>query len=102
MKKIAYATASLTMMPAFAMAYSWNGGPCDFGMHGYSGYGGGIVMWILTIAVLGFLVFFGIRMYKNQQGAGVAGDDPMKVLKTRYAKGEITREEFESMKKDIQ
>jgi putative membrane protein len=101
MKKIAYITGFLTALPAFAMAYPWSGGPCGFGMHGYFGYGGGIVMWVLTIAVLAFLVFSGIKMFRNQAGANAAGDDPLKVLKTRYAKGEITKEQFESMKKDI-
>ncbi|MBN2159599.1 MAG: SHOCT domain-containing protein [Spirochaetes bacterium] len=70
-------------------------------MHRYFGYGG-IIMWVLTIAVLGLLVFFGVRLYKNQLGFGAAGNDPLDVLKTRYANGEITREQFESMKKDIQ
>jgi hypothetical protein len=30
--------------------------------------------------------------------AGLQSDDPMKVLKLRYARGEITKEEFEEMK----
>ena len=29
-------------------------------------------------------------------------DEPLKALKLRYAKGEITKEEFEQMKKDIE
>lgn len=101
MKKIAYITGSLTALPSLAMAQYWGGGPCDFGMHRYFGYGGGIIMWVLTIVVLGFLVFFGIRMFKSQSGAGAAREDPLTILKTRYAKGEITREQYESMKKDI-
>ena len=31
-----------------------------------------------------------------------ADDTPLAILKTRYARGEISREEFERMKKDIQ
>ncbi len=29
-------------------------------------------------------------------------DDPLEILKTRYAKGKITKEEFEEMKKDLE
>jgi len=29
-------------------------------------------------------------------------EDSMKILKSRYAKGEITKEEFEQMKKDLE
>ena len=29
-------------------------------------------------------------------------DDPLKILKTRYAKGEITKEEYDEMKKDLE
>ena len=30
-----------------------------------------------------------------------SGSDAMEILKARYARGEISREEFESMKKDL-
>ncbi len=29
-------------------------------------------------------------------------DDPLKILKTRYAKGEITKEEYDEMKKELE
>lgn len=32
----------------------------------------------------------------------VQSDDPITILKTRYAKGEITKEEFEEMKKNLE
>lgn len=34
-------------------------------------------------------------------GPNIPGDSPQDILKARYAKGEIGREEFERMKKEI-
>jgi uncharacterized membrane protein len=34
-------------------------------------------------------------------GRGVAPDDPVGILKSRYARGEIGREEYERMKREI-
>lgn len=77
-------------------------------MYGYYGYGGFspshfffgpvmmIVFWSLVIwAVVAFL--------KRNPGSHKNGHErPLDILKERYAKGEITKEQFESMKKDIQ
>lgn len=37
----------------------------------------------------------------GEPGSSVASESPLDILKERYAKGEITKEEFEKMKKDI-
>lgn len=45
-----------------------------------------------------------IKNYKNNSGKlepQIDVDSPLKILKTRYARGEITKEEFEQMKKDL-
>lgn len=75
-------------------------------------WGGG--MWIFPIiglVVFLFVIYFVFtRVFTGgshfcgggEQGAGSPGQQtPLDILKTRYAKGEITREEFERMKKDI-
>jgi len=72
--------------------YGWGAG----NMMGW--FGGGIVMivfWALFIA----LIVWVVREIgdKNSRSSSNALD----ILKERYAKGEISKEEFESKKKDI-
>ena len=66
---------------------------------GHMGMGGWFLMaflWAATIA--GALLLF--------RSVGTAGKDeqstPLDILKARYARGEITREEFDRMRKDIE
>ena len=41
------------------------------------------------------------RVIEQSKNKKQDSDDPLKIIKLRYAKGEITREEFEQMKKDL-
>ncbi len=67
------------------------------GPWGMMGGCGGIFMWILSIAVIILLIFLIIRWARP---AGT-GEGPLDILKRRYAKGEITKDEFEQKKKDL-
>ena len=62
-------------------------------MHGFGGVFM-ILFWILLIVVVIFLV------KKSLSGPG-GGESAEDILKKRYARGEISKEEFERMKKDI-
>ena len=70
-------------------------------MHEYGLFGGGwmmIVWWILIIAV----IVIGIRFFINvTNGRSDQSDTPLDVLKKRYARGEIDKEEFEKRKKEL-
>ncbi len=59
----------------------------------------GIIFWIIVIYVF-------IMILKNSGLHGGKRDkherDPIDILKERYAKGEIDKEKFESMKKDLE
>jgi putative membrane protein len=66
-------------------------------MHGY-GYGG-YLFWFLIIVLAALAFFLIFRQHPGRSGQG--GEAALDILKKRYARGEISKEEFESMKKDI-
>ena len=55
-----------------------------------------IVFWAIVIALVVWLI---VRLVRS--GQYTASQSPLDIAKTRYAKGEITREEFEQLKKDL-
>jgi putative membrane protein len=57
-----------------------------------------LLLWILIILGIVFLVKTILRAEKK----GAAGETALDILKKRYAGGEISKEEFEEKKKDIQ
>lgn len=79
--------------------FPWLGG---YGMMGFGGLFSIVwmVIWVLFLVGIGYLVFYVI---KNIFGTNkvVSDDQAIELLKLRYAKGEISKEEFERMKKDI-
>ena len=61
-----------------------------------------ITFWGLIIVGLVLLIRWLIQNTSGKRQLGVrTGSNAMDILKERYAKGEISRDEFESMKKDI-
>ena len=58
--------------------------------------------WGLIIVGLVLLIRWLIQNTSSKAHSGVnTGSKAMDILKGRYARGEINRDEFESMKKDI-
>ena len=83
-------------------------------MWGMPGCCGGVWGWfwmlLLLVLFVGIAVYL-LRFFANLLGGGGqtrtpppsgSRDDPLRILKERYARGEITREEFEQMKRDIE
>lgn len=88
------------MMPGGGMM-GWGG------WGGYGGYGMGIVgglfmllFWGLIIVGLVLVVRWLWDHGRTGTGAGT-GDPPLEILKRRYARGEISKEEFDRMKQDL-
>ena len=87
---------------AFSQVRGYEGG---HGMMGW-GYGwgwfGGVLMLIFWAAIIMAIVAL-IRWFWGAAGQGKTGneDAPFEILKRRYARGEINKEEFEQKKRDL-
>lgn len=71
----------------------------DYTMHGMSCGWSWIFMgfwWVFLIAV----VVFGVQLARKKNGM-LQSKTPLDIIKERYARGEISKQEFEDMKKDI-
>ena len=90
------------------------------GYGGYGGYGGmmggygpqgfgfnpigtiiSLVFWALIIGGIVLLVVWLARNAGRASFGASAGDAPLDILKARYAKGEITKEQFDAIKRDL-
>jgi putative membrane protein len=65
------------------------------------GYGGGIFMMFLFAIVIGLIIYFIITNTKSNRYTGGFSETSLEIIKERFAKGEITEEEFEKMKKAL-
>lgn len=59
-------------------------------------------MWLLFLAIIGALAYF---LFRRGGPASMetprGGESALDILRERYAKGEITRDEFEQMRRDL-
>jgi len=65
------------------------------------GYGGGIFMMFMFAIVIGLIIYFIISNTKSNRYTGGFSETSLDIVKERFAKGEITEEEFEKMKKAL-
>jgi putative membrane protein len=57
------------------------------------------IIWIIILVVV---IYFGF-LYAKKRGLIKSSDEsPLDVLNKRYASGEISREEYEEMKRDLE
>jgi putative membrane protein len=57
-----------------------------------------LLFWVLVVLGIVYLV----KLIVSGGRSGRVAETPLDILKRRYAKGEISKEEFEKMKEDIQ
>jgi putative membrane protein len=98
--------AGLWLWPSVAAAqqppYEWGGGMHPmWGLWGVWGFGMMVMMLVFWGLVIAGIVV-GIRWLVSQGGReGRGSDTALDILRQRYARGEINREEFEAKKRDL-
>jgi putative membrane protein len=71
-----------------------------FGDHGWLGFGGGF-MWIFWILIIVVIVAL-LRSYSGGGSNASSSESPMDILRKRYANGEMSDEEFEHHRKELE
>jgi putative membrane protein len=70
----------------------------------------GLIFLVLFLVLLGALIVGAIWLVSRGSGSGGfnlgqqdprAKADPLEILRQRYARGEITREEYQAMREDL-
>ena len=56
-------------------------------------------MWLLILIVAAAVIYLVIKSVNKYRRMAIS---PIDALKSRYSKGEITRNEYEQMKKDLE
>ncbi len=70
------------------------------GWHHMSGWGGGFFMWIVVVILVAAIIYLVLRQRDITSGSGKE-QDALEILKKRYARGELTKQEYDRMRKDL-
>lgn len=65
---------------------------------------GGLIMWVLILIIIGAVVYFIVRTQRGVSGRNYISsrdETPLDIAKKRYARGEISREEYETIKQNL-
>jgi len=103
-----YLELSLMMVTGLLVSCTGEGsygqrGPGAWGHMMHYGFGyGGMFMWIIFLIVIGVVIYFIVQTQKTKGQTPKQNESHLDILKKRYAKGEIAKEDYERMKKDLE
>ncbi|MCX7624477.1 MAG: SHOCT domain-containing protein [Thermomicrobium sp.] len=79
-------------------------GPYGGMMWGWGNWWWGLLMmlfWLLILVGIVLLVVWIVRQLAHREGPTGGTSRALEILQERYARGEITREQYEQMRRDI-
>lgn len=70
-------------------------------MMGDGDYVWGLLMMLLWVLIVAAIVIFVVRSTHHHDVGNGGSSDALEIAKKRYAKGEITKDEYGQLKKDL-
>ena len=64
-------------------------------------WGFGVLMMVLWLLLIVAIIVLVMRLLGGHGNGTIHKADPLDIAKERYAKGELTKEQFEQVKKDL-
>ena len=99
-----FALTTLRQLATQWRGYEWGHGPGMMGGGYGMGWFGGIIMiafWIAVIVGIILLIRWLIISTRTTSYGTGSGESALEILKKRYARGEIDKQEFEEKKRDL-
>jgi len=103
MKRMFLFCMALLFNPLIAFAHG-NNDICRFGWGSYGIRSLGylvVLIFFISVILIGWAVYFIIKKGMTVKHSNPLEETPLDIIKKRYAKGEISKEEFEQIKKDL-
>ena len=98
---------ALVVLPLLGGGYGWQGGGWGMGSGMMGGFGGSCWMAILMV-LFPVLVIWAIvalargDFWSGDHGRYGHGESALEVLRKRYARGDISKQEFEEKRRDLE
>lgn len=74
----------------------------DFGYGHMMNNGGGVFMWLIILLAVAAVIYVVLQSMKSRDRDRSSGETALDILRKRYARGEISKEEFDEKKGHLQ
>jgi len=80
---------------------NWPNSGWDYGRGGMMGWSGSWWLWIVFLVILVVIAGIVVALFRSRRSGTNGSHDALEILRSRYAEGKISREEYQQMMKEL-